>query len=47
MAVVNHNGSALGYASEDIRGYRYIVMTAVNQDGRALNLASYFQSKNR
>ena len=40
MAAVRHNGFALKFASEDLRGYRKIVMNAVNQNGEALVFTS-------
>ena len=39
-ASVKQYGLALDFASEEIRGKRYIVMTAVNQVGWALQFAS-------
>ena len=38
MEAVRQNGCALEFASEELKGDREVVMEAVKQDGRALEL---------
>jgi hypothetical protein len=40
LAAVNRNGSALSYASDDLKNDRDVVLAAVEQNGRALYSAS-------
>ena len=40
MAAVGQNRGALKFASEDLQGDRYIVMTAVKHNGEALVFTS-------